>query len=318
MKGVFLLIKLLLSIALVSFFISKVNINAISGIMGTSNGIKALIVSTAILTIQAFLAGLRLPYILKLYGKSIDIFKSIQIWFVGAFFSQTMISFVGGDAVRIWCLKRIKMNTREAASAILLDRVIGFSALIALFLLMIPFLMKILDDQTMRYGILLLAFASTAMVTVFILLGKAPTHLRDIQFLGFLIDIGSNARYLFVSYKNSLMAFMISFGIQLLNIFVIYIIFRFYETEVPFFWCMILTTPVMLISMLPISIAGWGVRETAMISGFSLLGFSTDVILAVSVTFGIAVFASGIPGIFLFICERKRTVMALENGRSGF
>ncbi len=41
-----------------------------------------------------------------------------------------------------------------------------------------------------------------------------------------------------------------------------------------------LVPPVMLITMLPISIAGWGVRESALVAGFGLVGIGAGDALA--------------------------------------
>ncbi len=306
MKFIFFIVKIIFSLALVIFFMSKIDYESMKSAIEITNVVKALIVGVLIVLLQACMGGVRLPFILRLYNHTIDMVTGIRIWLIGSFFSQTMISFVGGDAIRVWCLNRRLISKRTAASAILLDRVVGFLALILFFLMLLPFLLDNVMPITMRYGIILLAAMSVGIIVLFLLLGAVPSHLKQRKWIGLFFELGSNSRYLFLSFKKTTIAFLLSAGIQLLNTYAIYEIFHIYHADVTFFWCLILTAPIMLISMLPISIAGWGTRETAMIMGFSLLGISEDIILAVSITFGVAVFVGGLPGMLLFLFEQNR------------
>ena len=53
---------------------------------------------------------------------------------------------------------------------------------------------------------------------------------------------------------------------------------------------------IVLVAMAPISIAGWGVREGAMVIGLGLLGVSAADALAVSVSYGLVQIAVGVLG----------------------
>ena len=53
---------------------------------------------------------------------------------------------------------------------------------------------------------------------------------------------------------------------------------------------------ILLVSMAPISIAGWGVREGAMIVALALVGVSDGDALALSVLFGLALLVIGVIG----------------------
>ena len=59
---------------------------------------------------------------------------------------------------------------------------------------------------------------------------------------------------------------------------------------------LLLVLPVMLIVTVPISIAGWGVRETALVLAFFYAGLPESDGLLVSVLIGAAMFAVGIIG----------------------
>ena len=52
-----------------------------------------------------------------------------------------------------------------------------------------------------------------------------------------------------------------------------------------------LVLPVMLIATIPISIAGWGLRESAMVLAFSFAGLAESDGLIVSILFGVSQFS---------------------------
>ena len=69
--------------------------------------------------------------------------------------------------------------------------------------------------------------------------------------------------------------------------------------------CLIIIPPVVLIMMLPISIAGWGLREGAMVVGFGLVGVAPSDALAISVCCGLASVITGLPGGLLWLWNRQ-------------
>jgi hypothetical protein len=304
-KIFFISSKLILSIFLLGFFATRFDLKSAIGILGSAAGFKALMTGLLIGFIQTVIGSMRLVYILKLYNCTLSFLTSFRIWFIGCFFSQAMISFVGGDAMRILSLKRHEIPFRTATGAILLDRVIGFIALIIIFLATLPFLLNIIEIPLMRYNIISLALICLFAVIFFILLGKLPKKLREMRYFGFLFELVSNSHYLFRSTKNSTISLLISILMHLFNGLIIFSMFYLYNANVNLFWCTILSAPVLLIAMLPISFAGWGVRESAMIAGFGLLGLPSEKILAVSVTYGLTLLLGALPGIFYFLFEHK-------------
>ena len=53
---------------------------------------------------------------------------------------------------------------------------------------------------------------------------------------------------------------------------------------------------IIIITSLPISIGGWGVREATMVGGFLLFGISSEISTTVSIIFGITLIIFSIPG----------------------
>jgi len=59
-----------------------------------------------------------------------------------------------------------------------------------------------------------------------------------------------------------------------------------------------------LLTLLPISIAGWGVREAAVVSIFGTFGVPAEQALVVSVLFGLSLTVAAIPGGLLLLLSQ--------------
>ena len=68
-----------------------------------------------------------------------------------------------------------------------------------------------------------------------------------------------------------------------------------------FLYCLVLIPPVVLVSTIPISIAGWGVREAAMITLLALVGVAEADAFVLSVLFGLLTFGLSLPGGIVWI-----------------
>jgi hypothetical protein len=62
----------------------------------------------------------------------------------------------------------------------------------------------------------------------------------------------------------------------------------------------------LLVATIPVSIAGWGTRETAMVIAFGYAGLPESDGLIVSVLLGIAMFAAGLVGGVVWILDRGK------------
>ncbi|MFW6307038.1 MAG: lysylphosphatidylglycerol synthase domain-containing protein, partial [Campylobacterales bacterium] len=65
---------------------------------------------------------------------------------------------------------------------------------------------------------------------------------------------------------------------------------------------------VILLMAIPISLAGWGIREGAMVGLFSLAGVSKELILSVSIIYGFVVIVTILPGFYYWLSDKKSIV----------
>ena len=86
-----------------------------------------------------------------------------------------------------------------------------------------------------------------------------------------ILDTLAVVRHLLVGWRQVPKILLASLIIQILNVAVIFFLINGMGAEVSMWQCLLIVPTVMLISLLPFSIAGWGLRESAMATGFSLI-----------------------------------------------
>lgn len=89
------------------------------------------------------------------------------------------------------------------------------------------------------------------------------------------------------------------------------------DVDLPMSAALVLTPPIVLVTMLPISLAGWGVREGAMVVGLAQLGIGSDAAILVSVLFGLGQMASSLPGGVLWLLARPSAAPSPDPGGPG-
>ncbi|KJB94955.1 hypothetical protein N826_07720 [Skermanella aerolata KACC 11604] len=265
-----------------------------------------VVAATAVIALQMFISVVRNSVTLTLTGSRLPVRQVGVNVLVGAFFSQTMISFVGGDAMRILGLTRRGLPIRTASAAILLDRTYGLIGLLLLVAVCMSALVKVITDPAIRSGITLALVMGFSLTAAFLMLGRLPQSFRDLPRFGVIADMASVSRYCFMRPGASLLILALSFVTNIFNVVVVWLVATDLGASVSFLSCLIVVPPVLFLSMLPISVSGWGVREGAMVVAFGYLGVASDEALATSLLFGLLVLAAGLPGGLLWLLEQHR------------
>jgi uncharacterized membrane protein YbhN (UPF0104 family) len=297
--------KLAVSGLLIWYVTTKIDIA--SALVHLKNLSAVVAVVAVMVIISGFaVAGYRLRPILGMFGERCSFVFGFQTMWIGNFFGQALVTFLTGDAVRIWWIMRLGIGLRVAASAILIDRAIGFIALMALVLLALAPLLALTGDAVMRAGLFSVAFTGTGAIIAFFVLGRVmPERMHQGRYVGFLADIASASRHALAAPREGIFAFALSIGVQFIMVLAVYILARAFGLEVAYYQCLIVVPAVILISMMPIFVAGWGAREFLMVQAFGLMGFAADKVLAVSITFGLALMIASAPGGVLWLINRR-------------
>jgi uncharacterized membrane protein YbhN (UPF0104 family) len=196
---------------------------------------------------------------------------------------QVLPSSVGGDVARTVLFSR-SQGAAVAARSVICDRLLGFAALALLVVPTVPVIAEMIGSVTPFLTLTICALGT--MTAVALVLAYSLTY--GPPWLGrHLATIAGDLRITLRSGKIGLMAMALGIGSSLLGVLLIYIIGSAIGADLRALDCLVLVPPALLVSALPISLGGWGVREGAMVAAFSLVHADPAAVAAVSVMFGL-------------------------------
>jgi uncharacterized membrane protein YbhN (UPF0104 family) len=302
-KWIAIAIKLAISGLLAWLVLKHVDFTTAGALLGSQRGAVALVLAMAILAGGAVVAGVRTAYVMRILGARCSVARATAVWMVGLVVSQSLITFIAGDAARVWQFVRHGYSPRTASSAVVLERALGFVVLLIMVLLFEPVLLARASPGPVRTGLLILAVMCAGGILAFVasaFLGRLkpylPAPVREHRLVSVGIDVASAARHLTGSWKIAAVIILLSLLMQFCNVFALFVLARAIGVNLDLVATTAVALPALLIAAMPIAIAGWGVREGAMIVGYGLFGIAPAAALAISIAFGIAMLLVSLPG----------------------
>jgi uncharacterized membrane protein YbhN (UPF0104 family) len=227
---------------------------------------------------------------------------------IGTFFNQTLPSSIGGDAVRLWLVARGGAGWRDATYSIFVDRAIGLIALAIVIVASLPWSYSLIGNPHGRSALLFVDLAALAGGLGFLVVGRLPwPWLKRWWGTHHLHACSVIANRVIFSRKRGPALAVASLLVHILAVAIVWCLAQSIAAPVSFGQLFQLVPPVMLIAMLPISIAGWGVREATMGLAFGYAGLMTNEGVNISILFGAVSFIVGGFGglVWIFSAEKR-------------
>ena len=264
----------------------------------------------AVLGVQIFNNSVRWMIVLNAIHADLHLKIIIKIMYIAAFFNQTLPSSIGGDGFRIFLSRKAGIDVKSAITGVMLERIATVTGLVLLVAASQPFLLARVGDNAAKY-----IFPSLAGIALFgilglILLGFLPKRFHAWRIIGWLTLLATDTRKLFFSPIHAFKAILLGATGNILLAVVAFFTFSALKIEVSFLDCLVLVPPVMLITILPISIAGWGVREGAMIGAFAFVGVIESDAFIASLFFGFVCIIFSLPGGLLWLIDGHKRAKA--------
>ena len=232
----------------------------------------------------------------RVLGDRLCIGVALGLSLVGLFFNQFLVSTIGGDAVRAWGAHLRGVNLRNALVSVALDRMTGLASLAILVAVGIPLLLPMTDEWTFVGSILLGAVLVLAGVATFLVLERVLGFLPQNRVVRFVISMASDMRRLLRNPRLFAVAVGLSCGAHLLYVALAVLITRALGEPLAPLTALAIIPAVTLVAALPISIAGWGAREGAMVVAASLVGLGAETAVILSVVVGLLNLGASLPG----------------------
>lgn len=231
------------------------------------------------------------------FGQSL--FFYIGSYFKGTFFNQALPTSIGGDAVRILDIGTLGSGHKEAFYGVFIDRVIGLSGLMILNLIAILLSPDLLPPG-LQWVIALIASGGIVGVVALLLL-KNFQWLTRLKITRMFHHISNRMNRVYHSPISAAIQTGLSLLIHLLTLGAVFLIGRSIGIELSFLTFLVLVPPALLLTIVPVSLAGWGVRETALIGLFQYVNGDKTLVLAMSMLFGLMLIVAALPGLYFYL-----------------
>jgi len=250
-----------------------------------------------LMVVQVALLAARWQTIAVACGANLPFLSALQFSFIATFFNQVLPSTIGGDGARIWLLARKGAGWASATYSVLIDRIAGIFVLALVVIACLPWTFSLIHDFIPRMVLMVIGFGTVTGALIFIMLGVWFPNSLD-QWI--LIRHLSAASQIMAALCNSLrvatIVFTCSVMIQLLTVAAAWCCIKALAAPISFTQVLFLLPPILLIATVPVSIAGWGVRESTMIAAFAYAQLAQSDGLTLSILFGAASFIVGVIG----------------------
>ena len=272
---------------------------------------RFVLLALALLLVQNDFATRRWTTVLRAFTDPPSHLRMLRIQYMSLFTQLFLPSSVGGAAVRVGVLMRSGYPFGIALNSVLLDRLVALGGLVLLALVFLPAVASSLSVDG-NAGTLIAAAASAAGLLA---AGAGALWWRPMTYwLGLfkrtplrgIAESLEKALPELIRPRRIATATVYSLCGQLAAMASIFVLAKGKGLPVDLLDCILVMPPVMLLSALPISIAGWGVREGAMVVAFGLLGVAPESALVLSVQFAIIGHLSTTPGAIAWLMEVDR------------
>jgi glycosyltransferase 2 family protein len=303
-KAALLLVKIAVSSALLIFLLSKAGGMAVienAVLLSPVHFAAAVVIYIISICLSSMRWKLLIPH-------PVGMRRLFSMYMIGSFFNTCLPGIIGGDAVKAYYLDReLKQhypapatgtsglrNSAVSVASVFMDRYIGLAALLSIGLSVFPAGLSLLRKTPAVWAMPLL-FSGFIAASILLFRFRLGERLR------FLVGIYDCFSYYFTKRHILLKAFLYSIAIQFTVVLSVYILAWGMALDITFLSLLVFLPLIILISMVPVSISGIGIREGAFVYFLGTMGVPPDKAMTLSILWFLSVVAAGLWGLAAYL-----------------
>ena len=300
-------LKLAGSLALLSFLLVRTDLHAI-GTLFRSLRFPIFFASIFLYILAQMLSVVRWRCLLLAEKINIPFWRLTLLYFEGMFFNLMLPTAIGGDMIRGYRVFQMTRRDEASLASILVERLSGFVALaIIACIAMIP-AYTYLNDPVVVWLVVMAATGVIGIVAGLLSVRLQTLFFRVLNGVGLgrfherLERLHESIRRYWTHRQALLQAVGLSLILQSLVIMIFYLTSRALNLSVDVRYFFLFVPLINVISMLPVSIAGLGLREGSSIYFFSKVGLDSAGAISLSLLFfAVTALCSGLGGIAFLV-----------------
>ena len=297
------IIKIILSFILLAILFHEIHLKEVLPYFKKIS-FPYLILSTGLIFLSSMTCIFRWILIMKTLKTPKGHVFYAKAYLKGVTFNQVLPSSIGGDGYRMLEITKLGITRRLAITSVLADRIFGFAGLLIPALFFLPKTYHLLPFKVF-IATSLIIIASSLGIVGFSCLSLIKIKCLE-KHLRWLYDLSDTLRSSAYSAADLIYKLILSIITNMLNSISFYFIAISLGISGHLMGFIIIIPLVTLIMMIPISMAGWGVREGAMVFLGGLIGISHPAALAISLLNGLVLILNSLPGLYFYLMDSMR------------
>ena len=286
------ILRLTVSVALVAWVGRQIDTAAFARQFTTQSPVWLVAAALATLA-QIAIGAARWRQILIGLGVEVSSETVLSVTYIASFFNAWLLGTMGGDVARAVLAPAGVRGRATVVHSVLLDRIMTFTGL---GLVILP--LAVLGTGPLARSVPLLISLVAAFVPLSLIPAVGPVarliSWRRVPFAGLAIGLAESwsrlRRGRFATAAAIAVISAVAFSATA------WCLSQAQHLDVSFVDFLMLMPPVVLLSGLPISVGGWGVRENAMIAALATVGVGASAATVLSVQLGALVALLSLPG----------------------
>jgi uncharacterized membrane protein YbhN (UPF0104 family) len=305
-------LKALASITIFAIVFTRVDIFTVGEVLRHAE-LSWLLLGASLAIPMGLTAAQRWRSVSASLGEALPLSRAMVYTWIGQFINLGLPTLLGLDSMRAWKLRQQGVAIGRAVRIVIVDRLCSLVTLLVIIALGLTHLLNLGDGPFVYATIvasMLGALGITALSTMQILERFVPLRGR----LSYLYSLSRDFNSALLGNK-SLAAGTAAWGVanhlcRTAMVFCLAMALGIAVTPLDVF---ALVTPALLIAMVPITLAGWGLREAVFMQAFSLAAVPPDSALALSLLYGFVVLVIGLLGGAVWFAERRLQKQVIEH-----
>lgn len=296
-----LFLRVGVSVALIAYMLSRLDLENMLRFLRRADVVLVMLTLVTVFVDRSFMV-MRWIGLVEALGIRAPRLQVVKIFFLSTFFGGFLPSGIGGEAVRVMSFSRLTSRGVESVASVVMDRWLGLLSMLLMGLMSLTVFYRVYPHPALLGVVVVLSVGAVAglgfllsrrMHTRAVGLGADSWIARGAQAMG--------------RYRDRLgtlgIVLLLSVGVQGLRILQAYLLSEAMELETPLLYFLCFIPPILVVTMLPISVGGWGTTNVAYVALFSQVGMDPDGAFVLSVLILALGVVGNLPGGLIYAWE---------------
>jgi uncharacterized membrane protein YbhN (UPF0104 family) len=306
-----LFLRIAVSVGLIAFMLSRLDLdNMLRFLRRADPGLVVLTLLT-VFTDRSFMV-VRWMKLIEALDIHVPPLRVVKIFFLSTFFGSFLPSGVGGEAVRAVSFSRLTSRGVESVASVVMDRLLGLLSMLLMGLVSLTVFYRVYPHPALLGAVMLLLLG--CIFGMAFLLSRRM-HASVVAFGG--DNWLARAAQALGRYRDRMgtlgVVLLLSLGVQALRVLQAYLLSEAMDLGTPFIYFLCFIPPILVVTMLPISVGGWGTTNVAYVALFSQVGMDPDGAFVLSVLILALGVIGNLPGGLIYAWEGFRSTESTED-----